>query len=66
MHKLQVYREKYDAYLKMHNNTSTKEVWKIYDHIASELKKEQLNTVLHDVITKELDNFVENVITDEF
>ena len=38
--KLSQYREKYDKFLKVHNNTSTKEVWKIYDHIAAELMKE--------------------------
>ena len=38
--KLHQYREKYDKFLKLHNNTSTKEVWKIYDHIAAELMKE--------------------------
>ena len=50
----------------MHNKTSTKEVWKIYDHIAQELMKEKLNEVLQDVITKDLDRYVEQVITDEF
>jgi hypothetical protein len=59
MHKLQLYREKYDNYLKMHNKTSTKEVWKIYDHIAQELMKEKLNEVLESVITKDLDRYVE-------
>lgn len=66
MHKLQLYREKYDSYLKMHNNTSTKEVWKIYDHIAAELMKEKLNEVLDQYIAKDLDRYVEQVITDEF
>jgi len=32
--KISQYREKYDAFLKKHNNTSTKEVWKIYDHVS--------------------------------
>lgn len=65
-HRLQTYRDKYDKYLKVHNNTSQKEVWKIYDHIAAELLKEQLNVVLQDVASKELDKFVEQVLIDEF
>ena len=64
--RVQAYREKYEQFLKIHNNTSQKEVWKIYDHIAAELLKEQLNTVLQDVATRELDRFVEQVILDEF
>ena len=50
----------------MHNNTSTKEVWKIYDHIAEELMKEKLSEVLEGYIGKDLDRYVEQVITDEF
>lgn len=57
--KLSQYREKYDKFLKVHNNTSTKEVWKIYDHIAAELMKEQMDKVLNDMVTTELDKFVE-------
>lgn len=64
--RIQAYRDKYDKFLKVHNNTSQKEVWKIYDHIATELLKEQLNTVLQEVATRELDRFVEQVILDEF
>jgi len=43
MHRLTAYRDKYERFLRQHNNTSTKEVWKIYDHIAAELMREQLN-----------------------
>lgn len=57
--KLSQYREKYDKFLKLHNNTSTKEVWKIYDHIAGELTKEQMDKVLNDMVNSELDRFVE-------
>jgi flagellar biosynthesis/type III secretory pathway protein FliH len=64
--RLAQYRDKYDKFLKLHNNTSTKEVWKIYDHVASELLKEQVNTVLQQVVTKDLDAYVEQVIIDEF
>ena len=52
--------------MKKHNNTSTKEVWKIYDHIAQELMKECMGEVLQSMVTKELDTFVEQVIVDEF
>lgn len=45
-HRINQYREKYDKFLKIHNNTSQKEVWKIYDHIAAELMKEQMDSVL--------------------
>jgi hypothetical protein len=38
--KIAAYRDKYENYLKVHNNTSSKEVWNIYDHIANELMKE--------------------------
>lgn len=34
------YREKYGRFLELHNNTRSKEVWKIYDHIANELMRE--------------------------
>jgi len=44
--KIAAYRDKYENYLKVHNNTSSKEVWNIYDHIANELMKEQLDSVL--------------------
>ena len=60
------YKEKYDRYLKAHNNTSTKEVWKIYDHIASELMREALNDALHTIVTKDVEDYVEQVIVDEF
>ena len=53
------YRDKYERYLRLHNNTAAKEVWKIYDHIASELMREQVNIVLQEMVTKDLDNFVE-------
>ena len=64
--KIAAYRDKYENYLKIHNNTSSKEVWNIYDHIANELMKEQLNDVLHKMVTNDLDKFVEQMIQDEF
>jgi hypothetical protein len=59
-------RSKYESFLKLHNNTASKEVWKIYDHIANELMREQLNKVLENMVTKDLDKFVEQMIVDEF
>ena len=64
--RINAYRDKYDSFLKMHNNTSSKEVWKIYDHIAQELYREKLNEVLNQLVTQDLDKFVEQVIVDEF
>ena len=64
--KIQYNREKYENFLKLHNNTSSKEVWKIYDHIANELMREQLNKVLENMVTNDLDKFVEQMIVDEF
>ena len=64
--KLTQYREKYDKFLKLNNNTSTKEVWKIYDHVAGELTKEQVDKVLNEMVTSELDKFIEQVVIDEF
>ena len=65
-HKLTVYREKYEAFLRQHNNTANKEVWKIYDHIANELMREQLNKALDVIVTKDIEEYVEQVIVDEF
>ena len=30
-------KEKYEKFLKMNNNTASKDVWKIYDHIADDI-----------------------------
>ena len=66
MHRLTAYRDKYERFLRQHNNTSTKEVWKIYDHIAAELMREQLNQALQIIVTKDIEEYVEQVIVDEF
>lgn len=34
------YREKYEKFLKIHNNTCNKEVWTIYDHLTDDLYHE--------------------------
>jgi len=36
------YQKKYEAFLKTHNNTANKEVWKIYDHITDDMFHELL------------------------
>ena len=65
--KIQQHKEKYGKYLEMHNQTQAQEVWKIYDHVAAELLKEQLDTVLTNVVQKDLEKWlVEQVIVDEF
>ena len=58
-------REKYDKYLKLHNNTSNKQVWKVYDHLAADLTHDVLNEILGN-IDQDLDKFCEKVIYDEF
>ena len=58
-------RERYDKYLKLHNNTSNKQVWKVYDHIAADLMADVLAEIMG-TIDKDLDKFCEKVIYDEF
>ena len=58
-------RDRYDKYLKLHNNTSNKQVWKVYDHLAADLLQDAMNEVLGS-IDKDLDKFCEKVIYDEF
>jgi len=41
-HSITLYREQYERYLKMHNNTANKDVWKVYDHIAADMFNEML------------------------
>ena len=58
-------RDRYDKYLKLHNNTSNKQVWKVYDHLAADLLQDAMNEVLG-TIDRDLDKFCEKVIYDEF
>ena len=51
--------------MKLHNNTSNKQVWKVYDHLAADLMAEVLGEVMG-TIDKDLDGFCEKVIYDEF
>ena len=40
LYNINEYREKYEGYLKIHNNTANKEVWKVYDHLMDDLYHE--------------------------
>ncbi len=37
LQRIEHYREKYEIYLKIHNNTAKRNVWMMYDHIAEDL-----------------------------
>jgi len=60
-----LYREKYDKFLKMHNNTANKEVWKIYDHISDDIFHEIYAQAIKEV-SKDMEEYIEKVIYDEF
>ena len=51
---IETYRTKYDQYLKLNNNTSNKQVWKVYDHITADLFNEMLAEIMG-TIDKDLD-----------
>lgn len=59
------YRNKYESYLKIHNNTSNKEVWKVYDHLTDDLFHELISQSMKDINT-DLEDYLEKVIYDEF
>ena len=63
--RIQSSRADYEKYLKLNNNTSNKEVWKVYDHLAADLTNELLGQIMG-TIDKDLDSFCEKVIVDEF
>lgn len=65
MRSIQTSRKEYEKFLKLHNNTSNKEVWKVYDHLAADLVNEVLGEIMG-TIDKDLDAFCEKVIIDEF
>ena len=58
-------REDYNAFLKTNNNTSNREVWKVYDHVTADLFNDVLNEVMQ-TLNKDLDHYCEKVIFDEF
>ncbi len=58
-------RESYIEYLKRHNGTANKEVWKVYDHLAADIFNEVLRELMGK-IDKDLDHYCEKVIFDEF
>lgn len=59
MNKITQYRTKYEQFLKLHNNSSQKELWTIYDHVANDLMKEQLEEVINRMVTSDLDTYLE-------
>ena len=65
LHNITLYREKYEKYLKMHNNTASKDVWRVYDHIADELFNELYNQALKNVAS-DMEEYIDRVIVDEF
>ena len=60
-----LYKEQYERYLKTHNNTANKDVWKIYDHIAADIFHELYGQALKDV-SKDMEEYIEKAIYDEF
>ena len=56
-----LYKEKYERFLKTHNNTANKDVWKIYDHIAADIFHEVYAQALKQV-SKDMEEYIENVI----
>ena len=58
-------RDAYLDYLKKVNGTVNKEVWKVYDHLASDLLADCMSELLGK-IDKDLDGYLEKVIYDEF
>ena len=65
VHSIQLYREKYERYLKTVNNTANKDVWKVYDHVAEDLFNELMGQALN-LAAKDMESFCEKVIIDEF
>jgi hypothetical protein len=65
VHNIVLYREKYEKYLKLHNNTASKDVWKVYDHIAADIFNELYGQALTNV-QKDMEEYIEKVIVDEF
>ena len=58
-------REDYNRFLKENNNTSNREVWKVYDHLTADLFNDVLTEVMQ-TLNKDLDQYCEKVIYDEF
>ena len=58
-------KDKFDRFLRVHNNTSNKEVWKIYDHLTDDLFHEIYADAIKDV-NQDLEAYLEKVIFEEF
>ena len=65
-HQITLYREQYERYLKQHNNTANRDVWRVYDHLAGELFSELYSEVMKSVVDKDIEEYIEKVIVDEF
>ena len=65
--KIAGYKQRYAKYLESHNQTSHRDVWKIYDRIAAGLLDEQVDAVLDQVVSQDIEKWLlEQVIVDEF
>jgi hypothetical protein len=59
------YRKKNETFLKMHNNTANKEVWKVYDHLTDDLFSDLFSDVTKKM-NRYLDEYLEKIIKQEF
>ena len=55
------YRTAYEKFLRVHNNTSDKQVWQIYDHITNEIFND-----VYEEACKDLNNIEDYIIQSEF
>lgn len=58
-------RDKWVQWLKRTNGSANKEVWQVYDHLATDL----FNDVMKELMTtidRDLDTYCEQIIYDEF
>ena len=58
-------KEAYTKWLKTVNKTTNKDVWKVYDHLATDIVHDLLGELM-EKIDKDLDQYCEKVIYDEF
>jgi len=65
LHSITLYRDQFDRFLKAHNNTSSKDVWKVYDHLTDDFFHELMRETMRDV-NRDLESYLEKVIYDEF
>ena len=65
IHSIEQGKEAYTNYLKKTQGTANKEVWKVYDHLTSDLLADIMGSLMN-TIDKDLDQYCEKVIYDEF